>query len=272
MLGGIRLQFACDRFARAAHELKMSPFAKVLLLIRRLVVLGMRDMRDVQEVLGIALHRAGQIENSELDVRKIPEVAIEGLLPGKEVRVTSQFFFDVPASISLLEAYSLALLMKRVGAKRVFEFGTYKGVSTTQLALNLPSDGEVHTLDLPDDGPALGLEISKDYEREIAAEGGKGSLIPEELLSRVVFIKNDSARFDPGPIEGTFDLVFVDGAHSSDYVRNDSEKGWRLLRPGGVLVWHDFAPNHPEVVRYILTCGFDPQRVHGTALAFAIKP
>ena len=51
---------------------------------------------------------------------------------------------------------------------------------------------------------------------------------------------SDSAKFDPTPYESKMDLVFVDGAHSADYVRNDSEKGWRMLRPGGVLVWHDF--------------------------------
>lgn len=247
-------------------------FGKFFLLLRRLLRIGLRSPRDVQSILGIALHEAGQIENPEVDVRRVPGVPIAELLPGGEPRVTTQFFFNVPASVSLLEAYALALLMKRVNARRVFEFGTYKGVSTTQLALNLPPDGEIHTLDLPDAGPAPELTISRDYERTIAAEGGKGVLVPEDLRPRVVFIRQDSAKFDPDPLASTFDLVFVDGAHSADYVRNDSEKGWRLLRVGGVLVWHDFSPNHADVVRYVLACGLAPHRVENTTLAFAIKP
>lgn len=163
--------------------------------------------------------------------------------------------------------------MRRVRAKDVFEFGTYKGVSTTQLALNLEPGGTVHTLDLPDEeGPAWQMEISKESERQIAAERGKGALIPAELRPRIDFLRRDSAQFDPAPFVGRIDFVFVDGAHSADYVRNDSEKGWAMLRRGGILAWHDFAPNHREVVQYVMGCGFAPQRVEGTTLAFATKP
>lgn len=35
-----------------------------------------------------------------------------------------------------------------VNAKRVFEFGTFCGSNTYNVALNLPEDGEVFTLDL----------------------------------------------------------------------------------------------------------------------------
>jgi len=187
--------------------------------------------------------------------------------------VTTQFFFGVPASVSLAEAYALVLLMKRVQARRVFEFGTYKGVSTTQLALNLESGGKIFTLDLPDeDQPQYELAIDKPIERTIAAEQGKGALIPEELRSVITFLRQDSARLDPAPYADSMDLVFVDGAHSADYVRNDSEKGWAMLRPGGVIVWHDCLPNHPDVVRYVRNCGFGVQRIEGTSLAMATKP
>lgn len=251
----------------------MTLLRKLLLLTGRLVRIGRRNPRDLQSVLGIALHEAGQIENPEVDIRRLRSVPVSGLLPAADARITTHFFFKVPASISLLEAYSLALLMKRVRAAKVFEFGTYKGVSTTQLALNLEPGGTVHTLDLPDEAdPAWQLEISLEQERAIAVERGKGALIPEDLRVRVVFLRQDSATFDPTPHERQFDFVFVDGAHSADYVRNDSEKGWRMLRAGGILVWHDFIPSHGDVVRYVLSCGYATARIDGTALAFAVKP
>jgi predicted O-methyltransferase YrrM len=158
-----------------------------------------------------------------------------------------------------------------VGAKRIFEFGTYKGVSTTQLALSLPDDGMVYTLDLPEAHPAYNLAIPKAEERQIAAETGKGILIPQELRHKVIFLRSDSATFDTSPYLGSMDLVFVDGAHSYEYVKNDTEKGLEMLRPGGIIVWHDCTLNHPEVVGYLKSFSPIPTLVRGTALAFVKK-
>jgi predicted O-methyltransferase YrrM len=36
------------------------------------------------------------------------------------------------------------------------------------------------------------------------------------------------------------DLVFVDGDHSFDAVLADSRSAFDLIRPGGVVVWHDY--------------------------------
>ena len=68
------------------------------------------------------------------------------------------------------------------------------------------------------------------------------------------------------------DAVFVDGAHIFEYVRNDSEKGWRMLRSGGVLIWHDFRPQTPDVMRHVLQSDFNARRIDGTTLAYAVKP
>lgn len=37
-----------------------------------------------------------------------------------------------------------------------------------------------------------------------------------------------------------FDVVFVDGSHAYADVVIDSQFGWRLLKPGGVLIWDDY--------------------------------
>ena len=170
-----------------------------------------------------------------------------------------------------MECAALAALVHLVGAKRIFEFGTYKGVSTTQLALNIAPEGMVFTLDLPEDHPAYSLPIPKIDEQQIAAESGKGLLIPHDLLDRVTFLRSDSATFDENPFLGTIDLVFVDGAHSYEYVKNDTEKGWRMLRQGGILAWHDCTASHRDVVRYIKKSGLTFNLVKGTSLAFSTK-
>jgi tRNA A58 N-methylase Trm61 len=243
---------------------------KLLQFSGRLVKIGSCNPRDIQHVLGIANWAAGEIADPVADVRAIPQVNVLDICPGTQ-RWTLQSFPSVGASVSPMECAALAALSRLVGAKRVFEFGTYKGVSTTQLALNVGDGGMIFTLDLPEDHPAYTLPIPKPEERQIAAEGGKGILIPRDLLDRVTFLRSDSAVFDESPYFGSIDLVFVDGAHSYEYVKNDTEKGWRMLRSGGVLAWHDCNAQHRDVVRYIKECGFDVKLVAGTALAFAIK-
>jgi tRNA A58 N-methylase Trm61 len=243
---------------------------KLLQFARRISSLALHNPRDVQHVLGIANWAAGEIADPVADVRNIPSVNVLDICPGTQ-RWALQSFPSVGASVSPMECAVLASLSHLVKARRVFEFGTYKGVSTTQLALNIGEDGMVFTLDLPEDHPAYSLPIPKPEERQIAAEGGKGILIPRDLLNRVTFLRSDSASFDETAYLGTIDLVFVDGAHSYEYVKNDTEKGWRMLRSGGVLAWHDCNAQHRDVVRYIKKCGFDTKLVSGTAIAYAIK-
>lgn len=238
--------------------------------LRRIATIGVRRPGDLRHIFGVANVTAAAIEDPAADVRDFPLVTLEEI--AAPARFTFHVFAGTHASITLAEAGALAALMHSVSARRVFEFGTYQGVSTTQLALNLPPDGRVFTLDLPPDMETGALRVEKQVEREIAAEARKGTLVPDELRPKITFLEADSARFDTTPYEGTMDLVFVDGAHSREYVRNDTAKALELLRLGGCVAWHDCAPNHPEVVAVLKESGLPVSLVHGTALAFAFKP
>ena len=247
------------------------PLKKLAELGSACVRIGARKPSDLRHVFGMMHFAATQIQDPDADIRSFATMDWQEIFPEPfDFRFHS--FPGVGASISLLESAALSALIKKVRAKRVFEFGTYKGVSTTQMALNLPTDGLIYTLDLPEkDGGKVALQIPKESERAIAGETGKGSLIPKHLLRQIVFLKEDSAHFDPKPFEGTMDLVFVDGAHSSDYVRNDTEKGWRMLRDGGVMAWHDCTPSHRDVVHYLHSFHQRISLVGGTTVAFACK-
>lgn len=239
--------------------------SKLLSSIARITKIGLRNPRDLRHLFGMANEAALHIENPDSDVRIFPSINYAAILPDK-CRFTFQMFPGVEASVTLIEAAALAALIKRSNAKRVFEFGTYKGVSTTQLALNLPEDGRVFTLDLPEDHPVY-ISYSK-----LASESGMKILVPEDQAHKVTFLKADSADFDTTPYRGTMDLVFVDGYHSYEYVKNDTEKGLEMLRPGGIIAWHDCETGRPEVVRYLKTLSPLPQLVTSTFLAYAVKP
>lgn len=45
---------------------------------------------------------------------------------------------------------------------------------------------------------------------------------------------------------GQFDVIYVDGSHMRDDVMVDSILAWRLLRPGGLMIWDDYGGGHDK--------------------------
>jgi len=78
---------------------------------------------------------------------------------------------------------------------------------------------------------------------------------------RVCQIYSDSREWDTRAYpDGFFDTVFIDGGHTADVVENDTTIATRLVRPGGLVMWHDFCPREDvnaacestrDVVRYL---------------------
>ena len=125
-----------------------------------------------------------------------------------------------------------------VNAKRIFEFGTYRGQTTCGLA-TLCKDAQIYTLNLAPDhdpryAPYIGMYIAKSPDRD-----------------RITQIYHDSRTFDTTPYRESMDYIFIDGDHSYEGVKNDTEKALQLLKPGGVIVWHDYAAKSPGVLDYL---------------------
>ncbi len=244
-------------------------------LAGRVAKLSLTNHRGFREVAGVALGVSEGVMDPEIDVLPIPCVEPLDLIEEFDregFRVTICPFPKVKFSIFLEEAMGLGILMQKANAARAFEFGTHRGVSTTQLAANLPPQGKIFTLDLPRSDTSTKFEVDNAAEKEVANFPTKGDLIPADLRSKVTFIEQDSARFDPTPYAGTIDFVFVDAAHTMEYVINDSEKAWTMLRPGGIVAWHDCRFQSPDVVKYLRGCKYNPRRIARTTLAFAEKP
>lgn len=252
----------------------MDGMQKMLRLCANFVRVGFTRPRRLTHILGTALAASEEVVEATADLLQFPQVRPEDLLPpsGAESRAVLQLFPPTNASVSALEFLCLILLLKRTRAEAVFEFGTYKGLSITQLALNVQEGALVCTLDLPEGETQSRLPISHAKDATIAVESGKGGFVPATLRERIQFLRQDSASFDESPYVERMDFVFVDGAHNTEYVRNDSEKGWRMLRSGGIIAWHDCCVADRDVVRYLQASPFKPARITGTSLAFATKP
>jgi predicted O-methyltransferase YrrM len=271
-LGEVTRVALCGK--RLLKKMKSSNLSKAGTLAARLGKLMLVNPRGLREVSGVALWLSGEYVDPEIDVLPIPVVTLDELVASAQGTLSLNVlaFPQERFSITLQEAMGLAVLMALCGAKRAFEFGTHRGVSTSQLARNVPDDGGMVTLDLPREDKKRQFTVDDAAEIEVAAYPNKGDLIPDALRKKVTFLAQDSARFDPKPYAGSMDFVFVDAAHTPEYVRNDSEKAWEMLRPEGIVAWHDCRPQSPDVVRYLRACPFPVRRIHGTTLAFAVKP
>ncbi|MEW6077406.1 MAG: class I SAM-dependent methyltransferase [Thermodesulfobacteriota bacterium] len=67
--------------------------------------------------------------------------------------------------------------------------------------------------------------------------------LEKQLGKRVCQIYCDSRDWDISNYpEGFFDSVLIDGGHSREVVISDTRKALSLVRPGGLVMWHDFCP------------------------------
>jgi predicted O-methyltransferase YrrM len=155
-------------------------------------------------------------------------------------------------------------------ASRVFEIGTYNGATAWCLARNLP-ETEVHTLDLPfEQDPSLAYGVS-DVSNRIRFEQRAYEVLPMGGSS-VVQHWGDSATFDFGSWRRSVDLVYVDGAHSHDYVRADSATAFELVRESGAIVWDDYWRRVPGVRAALHDLSAPLFRVPGTRLVVYFAP
>lgn len=185
-----------------------------------------------------------------LDRRFVPDEL--GATRAAEVTYLGRGTIRVPGGTSDTEAWILAVLAK--GARRLFEFGTCTGKTAYLWARNQPPDGTVTTLTLaPDQHDAYQATPGDDPVAERFAK--QESRFTRFLYSgtdvegRVRQLYGDSKQFDDTPYAGTCDVVFVDGSHAHSYVVSDSAKALRIVRPGGLVLWHDYSPDAPGVFR-----------------------
>jgi hypothetical protein len=137
------------------------------------------------------------------------------------------------------------------------------------MAENLPN-GVIHTLDLPQEsrGEDAGLPIDSLHlisKRQVGRE-----FRDWEGASRIIQHFGDSATRDFRQA-GNPTFFFIDGAHTYEYCRSDSEKCIELCGGKGVFLWHDCDTTHPGVVQLQYEwheMGREIVRIYRTSLAY----
>jgi predicted O-methyltransferase YrrM len=180
---------------------------------------------------------------------------------------------------------SLCQLCHVVNPQMIFEIGTLRGYTALHMAMNSSPDCRILSLDLPRNDlpkngllkagarPAVRLRTTLMDDLHSEMEVGEYYFYRTPHASRIELLFGDSAVFDYSPYHGKIDLFFIDGAHSYDYVRSDTENALQCVRPGGVIAWHDFGRmGLNQVSQYILELSrkLTIYSVPGGSLAFAV--
>ena len=104
--------------------------------------------------------------------------------------------------IAVSQCHFLELITKIAKAKKILEIGTFTGLSTLSMALGLPNDGSLVTLDK---NKETGIKASEFFKK--ANQETKIKIIIKPALESLKKIKKENL---------TFDIIFID-ADKSNY-------------------------------------------------------
>jgi predicted O-methyltransferase YrrM len=128
--------------------------------------------------------------------------------------------------------------------KLIIEIGTFDGRTTLNLAVNSPPKTKIVTLDLPpNEETKFELAPFEEYFVNKPVSGERFVDCPTEMkpyAKKISQVYGDSAAFDWSDYFGKADLVFIDGSHAYDYVVCDTKTALKLIKPTGIIIWHDY--------------------------------
>ena len=163
----------------------------------------------------------------------LPQISFDDLTENLDENV-ELFVLDgasLPTDLALLKTLAK-------GKKSFFEIGTWRGESVWNVAKVI------------DDCTTFNLSAE-----EIAAFGldpmyAELHGVLSKKNPKILHLEGNSKIFDFASLNKKYDLIFIDGDHSYEMVRNDTEKVFsHLVHDDTVVVWHDYAFN-PEKIRY----------------------
>ena len=186
------------------------------------------------------VHHFGYHHESREPV-ELPEISIADLVPADR-SIYVRAIDSVDGNVTDRELVDICRIVRALEPAKMFEFGTFDGRTTVNMAVNSREDSLVYTLDLPRSGiETASARIHRDEVRYADKSESGERYQGTDAESRIVQLYGDSATFDFAPYRGDIDLAFVDGSHTFEYVVNDSLRALQMLRAsGGTILWHDY--------------------------------
>jgi predicted O-methyltransferase YrrM len=116
--------------------------------------------------------------------------------------------------------------------ERILEIGSFEGRSACWLLEN--TNAHVTCVDTWE-----GSDEHNQDQRDKLFERFKENIEP--FKDRVTIVRGESGvMLRTLPCEPTFDFVYIDGSHYAKDVLEDAVLVWRLVKPGGIVVFDDY--------------------------------
>lgn len=158
-----------------------------------------------------------------------------------------------------MEEYELLVMSSLVNflkPKRVLEIGTKHARTTINIAKFSPEDALIWSLDI----------------NQLPHQ----NLIPYDYHGKIIFLEGDSTQYNyVGRGMTDFDFIFIDGNHLAQYVKDDTYTAFKLIKPGGTIVWHDFGKVGYETIQVkeaLAEMQIFPIHIPNTSLALMQSP
>ena len=137
----------------------------------------------------------------------------------------------------------LATIVTAIRPKKIFETGTFRGVGTLTMALNAP-DADIYTLDLPEEYSDAEVQTLTKGDKEwvrLSRTSTGFAFLHHPAATRIHQLRGNSLTFTPPDLLANTDLCFIDGGHSYECIKADTETALKILSPNGVIVWDDYS-------------------------------
>ena len=139
--------------------------------------------------------------------------------------------------VAISQCYFLHLIIKISNIKNVLEIGTFTGLSALSIAIALPDDGKLTTLDKDNETNKIALSFFKK-----ANQDKKIQTIVKPALDSLDELKNQK-----------YDMVFID-ADKLNY-KEYYEKSLKMINKGGLIIidnvlWHGEVVNKDKMDKF----------------------
>lgn len=124
------------------------------------------------------------------------------------------------------------------------EIGCFEGRTTLWLLENVLTDptDTIHVIDTFEGSPEHGEELRADlytrFNRNITPFKDKVRVDIRPSFEALLRMNDNTLMYGSGA--ALYDFVFVDGSHYQGDVITDAVLAWRLVRPGGMMVFDDY--------------------------------
>ena len=171
----------------------------------------------------------------------IPTIDLLELFPSFNETVMPYSFLEgtsPPLDIAVLKA-----LARRYEKCNFLEIGSWRGESVANVA------------DIADYSVSVSLSDEEMRDFGFSNEFIKVNRFFSHSNENIKHIGHNSHIFDYSSLKSKFDLIFIDGDHSYEGVKKDTQNAFKLLKDdNSIIVWHDYGFT-PENVRWSVLAG-----------------